>query len=394
MGGFGFFFWIICTRIFTPDEVGIGTTLISSMSLISFISLLGFNSTFVRFLPNSKNRSSDINTGSILVTCTALFISIIYVLLIPYITPKLGLIHSNIWYSICFIIMVALSSLGSLTDSIFIAYRSAQYSLITNGLIMSGSRLILPLVFAGIGAYGVFTASGLAVSIGMMAGVMFLIHKFNFRPNLIIDTIFLKKVFHYSFTNYIGTLLSIIPTFILPIIIIHNLGPSAAGYYYLAFMIINLLYAVSASISSSLFAEGSYGEDMLKVLLKRSVTILVIILVPASIILAMFGPFILQIFGKSYSNGGSSVIVMLSLGSPFVAIYNLSGALLKIRQQMYSVLFTNLTYAVTICLLSILWIDKGLTWVAIAWNLGNFIAGTLAFLLIFIYKHHPTPKQD
>src|ERR1019366_5408175 len=71
---FGFFFWLIATHIFTPADIGVGTTLISAMMLISFVSLLGFNSTFVRILPNSNNRNNEINTGSILVISAAAII--------------------------------------------------------------------------------------------------------------------------------------------------------------------------------------------------------------------------------------------------------------------------------------------------------------------------------
>lgn len=390
MGGFGFFFWIICTHIFTPEQIGLGTTLISAMTLISFISLLGFNSTFVRFLPNSQTRNEEINTGFTLVMLTAGITTIVYIFFIPIFTPQLEFLHENLWYSLSFIIIVILTSINSLTDSIFIAYRKAQYNLLTDGIIISITKLILPLLFVSIGAYGIFMASGLATTIGMLASTLFLIFKFNYRPQIKIDTLIINKLFHYSFTNYIANLLAITPTLILPIIIINHLGASAAGYYYLAFMVINLLYTISASISQSLFAEGSYGDSMLRSLFKRSVIILVAILVPSGIILTIFGPLVLNFFGKSYSAGGSSVMIILTIAGPAVAGYNLGTALLRIRRQIYSLLTINVLYATSIILLTIYWVDKGLVWVAIAWTIGNTVAAILAFLSIFLYRQNPT----
>ena len=183
----GFFFWLIATHIFTPDQIGIGTALISAMTLISFVSLLGFNNTFVRILPNSKNRNNEVNTGSILVISTAAIISIAYTWLVPYAAPKLDIIHANIWYTVGFALLVALASINSLTDSIFIAYRSAEYAFITDAIFASGSKLFLPLLFVGLGAYGVFISAGLASSIGMVASVLFLIFKFGYRPEWKID---------------------------------------------------------------------------------------------------------------------------------------------------------------------------------------------------------------
>jgi len=393
MGLFGFVFWMICTRLFTPEQIGLGTTLISAMSLISLISLLGFNSTFVRFLPNSTTRNEDINSGSIVVIATASVIALFYTILIPYITPSLDIIHANIGYSLLFIVLVVLATANSLIDSIFVAYRSTQYSLITNGFVVSISKLILPALLVGFGAYGVFASSGLASSVGMMVGLFFLVKKFNYRPHLTINKNVLKKFFNYSFTNYIANLVNLLPTYVLPIIIINHLGASAAGYYFLAFMIINLLYTISGSVCQSLFAEGSYDGNELKDLLKRSVTILISLMVPAGIILAVFGPSVLHFFGKSYSTGGGNVIIILAIAAPVVAGYNLGTVLLRINHHMRALIITNIAYASTICILTYMWVDKGLSWVAIAWAIGNLVASIISFFSIYILRSKNTYSQ-
>jgi O-antigen/teichoic acid export membrane protein len=387
----GFLFWLIAAHIFTSDQIGVGTALISAMTLISFVSLLGFNSTFVRVLPNSKNRNEEINTGSILVISTAAILAIFYIWLIPYITPSLAIVHANFWYMAGFVVMVALASINALTDSIFIAYRAAQYNLITDGLFTSGSKILLPFIFLGLGAYGVFASAGLAASIGMVASITFLVVKFGYRPEWKINKVALKNVFSYLSANYVANLVNIIPTLILPIIILDHLGATAAANYYLAFAVINLLYAVSISVSQSLFAEGSYGEDTLRDLLKHAAIILGAIMIPAAAILGGFGPFILGFFGKSYSEGGARTIVILAIASPLVAAYNIGNTLLKIRRQIRGLITVNVAYALTVSGLAILLINKGLTWVALAWTAGNFIAAALAFLFIFLNRQRATP---
>lgn len=387
MSALGFFFWLICAHIFTPGQIGVGTALISAMTLISFMSLLGFNSTFVRILPNSQDRDKEINTGSTLVISTAAILAIVYVWLVPFIAPKLGIIHENFWYAAGFVIAVSLSSINSLTDSIFIAYRSAQYNLITDGFITSGVKLFLPLIFIGLGAYGVFAAAGLGVSMGMVASILFLVIKFNYKPQIRIDILTLKKVFNYSFANYIANFLNIVPTLILPIIVIDHLGAPTAAYYYLAFTVIGLLNAIGISISQSLFAEGSRDEFALRSLVKKSAITLVVIMIPAAFIFAIFGPFILGFFGKSYSEGGAGVIVLLALAAPITAAYAFGTVLLRIAHQVYSLVLVNIVYAAIISGLAFLWVDKGLSWVAIAWIVGNLIATILAFFFIGQNRH-------
>ena len=394
MGAFGFFFWIICTHLFTPAQIGIGTTLISAMTLISLASLLGFNTTFIRFLPNSQNRNDAINTGSLLVISMAALLAIAYIILIPTITPQLEIIRQNIWYALGFIAIVASVSITSLTDSIFISFRSTHFNLLTNGLTVGIMKLILPMLFVGFGAYGVFAAFGLAASFGTIVAILFLYFKFEYRPQLKIDVSILKKVFSYSFTNYFVNLTNISPALVLPIIVINRLGADAAAYYYLAFMIINLLYTVSGSVSQSLFAEGSHAGNNLRNLIRNSLVILASIMLPAGIILALFGPLVLQFFGKSYSAGGSDVIVLLALAAPAVAAYNLGSSLLRIRQQTRSLLIASITYSALIISLSLLWADKGLVWIAVAWMAGNTAAAIVSFFAIYLYRHHPTPVPN
>ncbi len=393
MGALGFVFWLISTRIFTPEEIGLGTTMVSAMSLISLVSLFGLNSTLIRFLPTSKNKNGKINTAFTLVTITSILFAIIYIYLIPLISPKLIELTNNKVYVLGFIIITVLSSINSLTDSVFIALRSAQFSLITNGFIVGISKLFLPLFFSGLGAYGVFGSSGLAIGIGAISSIIILIYKFSYVPKPILELEVFKKIFEYSSVNYVGSILSLFPSLLIPIIIVNKLGAAESGYYFLCFMIINMLYAVSSSISQSLFAEGSYGEVELAMLVKKSVKLLLILLIPASLVLTFIGPYILSFFGEEYKLGGSNVIIILSVFSPIVAMYNIGNTLLKIRRQMYSIVIINIIYASTICALTFLWVNKGLEWVAISWVIGNLVAGLLSFLMIYIYRHLPTPRE-
>jgi O-antigen/teichoic acid export membrane protein len=387
----GFFFWLIVAHVFNPDEVGIGTTLISAMTLISSISLLGFNSTFIRVLPTSDNRNNQINTGSILVIITAALMAGIYILLVPYIVPKLDIVEQNGWYVAGFIVMVALASINSLTDSIFIAYRSAKYTLMTDGVVTAGTKLLLPLFFIGLGAYGVFASAGLAAALGMVASILYLIFLFGYKPEFRIDKKTLKSVFRYSFVNYIANLLSIIPTLILPIIIIDSLGAASEADYYLAFMIASLIYAISVAVSQSLFAEGSYGSSSLRKLLKDSSILLAVLTVPAALLFIFLGPIILGFFGKSYNLGGSSIVILFALAAPIVAGYNIAGSLLRIRHQINALLIMDFLYAISVIGFTIFWVGKGLEWVGIAWLAGNFIAVLFGFVVLFLNRKNPTP---
>jgi len=56
MAVFVFFFWVINARLYSAEQVGIGTTLISIMTLISSFSILGLENGLIRYLPKSERK--------------------------------------------------------------------------------------------------------------------------------------------------------------------------------------------------------------------------------------------------------------------------------------------------------------------------------------------------
>ncbi len=379
--GLGFGFWILCAHLFTPEQIGQSSALLSAMTMISYCSLLGFNSTFIRYLPTSKQRSEKINTGLILVLGTGLVLALGYALLIPVVTPQLSFVHDSLPLTLGFIVMAGFAAINLLTDSIFVAYRAAKYNLYVY-VVMSTIKLALPLAFLGLGGYGVFAAQGAAGILALVLSLYYLARHFSYRPMAKVDKAIVRLVFRFSSGNYVANLLNVLPAVLLPIIVLGKLGAAAAGYFYLAFMVANLLYTTAYAVSQSLFAEGSYDNAGLRQLVKRSVIILSALMIPGAILLAILGPFLLQIFGKSYSNEAGSLIVVLALAGPAVAFYITTTVLLRIKKLILPLNIVNAVYLVSIIGLALLWADQGLSAMAWAWLVGHAVSGMLALLYL------------
>lgn len=372
--GLGFAFWILSAHLFQPEKIGQSSALISAMTMIAYFSLLGFNSTFIRYLPASKQRNQKINTGIILVLGTGLLLALGYVMLLPVIAPELKFVRDSWAMSAGFVIMGGFAAINLLTDSIFIAYRASKYNLYVYAF-MSSVKLALPVFLVGLAGYGVFAAQGFANIMALALSLYYLSRHFGYKPVAVVNRQIVRQVFRFSSGNYIANLLNILPPVVLPIIILGQLGAAQAGYFYLAFMVANLLYTVAYSVSQSLFAEGSYGEMKLRRLVKRSALILGAIMIPGSLALMLVGPFLLKIFGGSYSTEAGQLIVVLAAAGPAVAFYITTTVLLRINKQLSSLIIVNVIYAVIITGLSFVWAERGLPWVAWAWLIGHFVSG-------------------
>ncbi len=374
MAAFGFVFWLIAAHLYQPSQVGIASTLVSSMNFITYLCLLGFNSTFIRFLPHSKKRDEQIDTGLILVFCTAIVITSLYVILAPLFAPKLGLLHSHPLYGITYVILCTGATINLITDSVFIAYRAAVYNFFVDGVAGSSIQLLLPIAFVSLGAFGIYAAQGIAATCAMILSLIFMIRKFNYKPRFKINKEVLKEVFHYSSGNYVASLLNTAPTIVLPIIVLDTLGAAPAGYYYLAFMMANVLYAVSYAVAQSLFAEGSTNEEELRRLVRRAARFTMLLIIPAAIGLVILGPILLDFFGKTYSAHATHLLYVLAVAGPIMGGVGICSIIMRITKQTKSLMSINTAYVIATCGSGLLLIHKGLVWAGVAWLIGQVVS--------------------
>ncbi len=382
---FGFGFWLLSAHLYSAGQIGIASALISASTFIAYFSLLGFNSTFIRFLPTSKRRNDEINTGLLLVLAMSLILASAYIFALPRFAPQLMMLIGHNWHIIGFVLLSAAAAANLLTDSVFIAYRASGYNLLIYS-IQSATKLALPVALIALGAFGVFAASGLAAAIALGLSLYFMARSFKYRPSLHISRQVIKQVRYYSSGNYLASLFNITPTLILPIVIVDRIGAAAAGYYYLAFMLANLIYTVAYSVAQALFAEVSHEENRFEQLLPKGAAILAAIMIPVALLLALAGPTALDVFGRTYNTQAHKVIVILALAAPVVAANVLGGVSLRISRHIPALVVSNLVYALTTCGLAFVWSTRGLTWVAGAWLVGNLVAAIISFSAL-AYSH-------
>ena len=329
----GFFFWMINTHLYSSEQVGLGTTLISIMTLISSFSILGLGNGLIRYLPLSDRKNRKINTSFTLVVIMSILISAVYLIFLKTFSPKLLFIRENIIYSLLFILFIIFSSLNIISESVFVAHRSSKFVLIKN-TVLSIIKLIMPAILIALGAYGIFASVGIATSIAFLAALVILILRFNYLPKPVIDKNVIMKMTKFSLGNYTAGLIGGLPTMILPILITNLIGAKFSAYFYMDIMIVNLLYIVPLATSHALFAEGSCSETELKVHLKKAIKIISVIIIPAIIIISLLGNYILFIFGKEYSIEGFNLLRFLTISGIFISINTIGGAILNIKYRV------------------------------------------------------------
>jgi O-antigen/teichoic acid export membrane protein len=381
----GFVFWTINARIFSADEVGIGTTLISVMTLISSFCLFGLGSSLVKYLPTSDKKNETINSSFMIVILTSVVAALGFLYFLKTFSPALVFIRENLVYAFIFVIFIVFASLNTLSENVFIAYRSSRYVFIKN-VIFSIVKLLLPFVLIVFGAYGIFMAFGFAVAVAFIFGLIFLVLNFNYLIKPVINSEVVRQMAKFSLSNYAAGFIGGLPGLLLPLIITNSIGSRFSAYYYMDMMIANILYVIPIAASQSLFAEGALAEIAVRLHLTKTIKIISLLLIPAIILTFLFGKYILLIFGKNYSTEGMLLLQLLSFSAIFISISTTINVILNIRHKMKLLLVLNLLGTAVILTLSLDFIRYNLMGLGWGWLIGQGIEAAIGIIIVWKYK--------
>jgi O-antigen/teichoic acid export membrane protein len=381
LGAFGFVFWIIVARLYKTEDVGIATTLISIMALLSSFTLMGLSSSLTRYLPKSANKNELINSSFVIVTLVALITSVIFLLGLPVFSPQLSFIRSNLFYIISFTIFLIFYSWNSLVESISMAFRAASNILLKN-IIISILKLMLPFALIIFGAYGIFASTASAVTLGVSAGLVILLLKFKIRPSISVNVSLVKETSAYSFANYMVGFMFNMPSLILPVIILNVLSARYAAYYYVASMIQSILLIIPSATAQALLTEGAYNEAALKKHVMKAMITILAILVPATSVIILFGNILLQFFGRDYAVDALQFLQLYSFSTIFTSLLLIANAVMNIKHRIKSLVILNVLAAILTLSLSCAFISGKLVGIGWGWTLGQAIAGLVSIYFI------------
>lgn len=376
---FGFFFWTIAAHFYVPKEVGLASTLISSVNLLVTISSLGFGIAFVRFLPIEKNKREIINSCLTSSGLLILILSLLFCLVADSFVRDLSFLH-NIFYLSSFSIFSLFTLHNAYLDQIYVSQKVSFFTFLKN-LIQSVLKVgfLFPLVF--LGAFGIFSSFGLAMIVSFFASFLYFMRKaipgYSFFLSLNIGKT--EGLIRFAFANYIATLLSGMPAMLFPLIITGTISAEMTAYFYVAWMIGNLLFFIPTSIAFNFLAEGTQGGE-LGPKVKQAIWFSYLLLIPGVLIVGGGAHYLLILFGKSYAQQGTLLLRILAVASLFVAINSIGVARLNLLGKVSSVVLINGFIAIITIGAGYLLLQKiGLSGIGVAFLVSHFII-TLLFI--------------
>lgn len=372
----GFLFWILVARNYSSHQIGLATSLFSLTNLVSSFSLLGFNVGLMRHLPESDIKNEKISSVMMIISIVSAFLAMIAIAGLNIFSKPLLFVRENYIYTVLFIIFTVINTLNLVSESIFVSFRAAVHVLL-KVILQNVVKLILLFFLVVLGAFGIYLVLSISnlFAIIYAFAVLSIFYKVVYKPR--IDVHAVRKMAYVSFGTYISGLTSIVPAYVLPLIITSAVTPSDTAYYYIVAATINILFVIPQVITQNLLVEGSYEKEKIKTHLQKASRLIAIILIPSIVVMIFFGHYILIIFGKQYSANGNGLLQLLAISAIISGMNYILGTLLTMYEHIKFLIVINAAGSILLIISSYILLKFGIIGIGYA----TLVTQTLLLIL-------------
>jgi len=312
---FGFVYWIIAAREFSPQAVGYGAAGVSAMTLLGTIGMFGLGTMLIGELPRRRERGGLVTASLAASALGSLALGLGFGLVAGATSDRFPEISGTPARLALFAAGVALTGATLVLDESTIGLMRGGVQLSRN-LAMSFIKLIaLPVV-----AVVLHDAFGVGLLLAWVLGTLL-----SLAPAVIMLRRGGSRVFHrpdWTLLRRLGkvamahnwlNLAIATPPKVIPVLVIVVVSPSANAAFYVAWMLASFLFMVPASLSIVLFAIASATPEVIAEKLRFVLRLSVVIGIPAMAVLALGAHFLLSIFGASYVHLATVPLLLLIL---------------------------------------------------------------------------------
>lgn len=353
--GFGVVFWIAAARMFSKEDVGRDTALISTMLFLSSISQLNLTNGFNRFVPVAGIRTRRlVLTGYVATAATACLASTVFVLGVNLWAPRLSLLQDHWLYAVWFVLGTVIWTIFALQDAVLTGLGEARWVLIENifyGLVKLGLLVTVAVALPVLGVYAAWTLP-LFVLVVAVNGLIFK-RMVPERTHAPLESIDARTIRHYVGFDMVATLMLSATIGLMPVIMLSIIGPSASAYLYLSWTIAYTLYLISIGVGMSFVTETSKSPERIVEFARKMIKHSLRIVAPLAIVIALSAPFVLRIYGPAYSNHATRLLQLLTLSAIPNAVTATYLSITRVQRRMKAVIATTAALAVGVLVISV-----------------------------------------
>lgn len=380
MAGAGAVFWVIAARLASPSEVGLAGSLVAAGDSLALFAQLGLNIAVLRTMPISTRQAGDVLTTSLVVVVAGTLFALGYVLLLPVTSPRLADVLSSPWAIAAYALLVAMTALNVLSDSVFLGINRVLTYLRLNGVLLGVVKCALPFALAGAGAFGLYSSVGIAIAVCGLASVWVILRHVSGSRTLRPSPELLANR-GFAAAGYATYVLTVLPLLVFPLIVINSLGSAKGGSWFISYQVVTLLNAVILAVSNSTYAESERATHDRHLVVRKGGLTLLVCSVAGCLAMVVLAPLFLRIFGAHYVDSGTATLRVLALATVGAA-FNYWGMIrLRLASNLVAMVAVQVVSTTVMLVLATSLASHGTVWVAASWGIGHAVGGVLGLLV-------------
>lgn len=385
----GVVYWITAAHVYSAEDIGVNSAVISAMMFLAGISHLNLMSALMRFIPGAGRATGRFVRRSYLISITlAAVVSFIFIRGLGLWMPSLGFLGSQPLFTPLFMLATMAWCIFVLQDSVLTALRQATWVPIENTA-FALAKIALLIAAAGVlPRYGIFASWTIALAFTLLPTntliFRYLIPRHVRAARQREAPLVPRQIVRYVAADYVGSLFWLSSTTLTPLLVTQLAGAAANGYFFLAWQIGYSLYLVSPNMGSSLIVEAANDPEKLGVYSYRVLLQTARIIVPAAVVVALLAPYGLRLFGNSYASEATTLLRLLALSAIPNIVTSLYICVARVQRRMRSVVVVLASLCILVLSLSALQLRLfGITGVGLAWLESQTIVAAVLFATRF-----------
>lgn len=316
--GLGFVYWWLASRYFPAAVVGFASATISAMNLLGTIGVMGLGTLLIGELPRQPTqRGALISTALAITGVLSGLLALLFALIAPAVSLEFRVLSGDGTTVLLFVAGVVLTAVTLVLDQALIGLLRGNLQLWRNTLFAVLKLAVLAALGywssdgTGLGIYTTWTLGNLLSLLGL-AGIALRSrrHMQTIRPQWSL----LRRLPGAALSHHALNLALQLPGLGLPIIVTALLSAALNASFYMAWLMLHLVFAIPYTLTTVLYAVGAADRTAFAQKMRLTLGLATLLGVLSNLILWLSADQIMGLFGPSYAADAAWTLRIMGLG--------------------------------------------------------------------------------
>lgn len=312
-------FWLLATRAFAPQEVGLAAAAASAMMLCIQFALLGTDWAAIGLYP--QHRASPAVLFRVALTVVGgggLAAGSLFLLLASQGLHELRVVATTPLFAAPFVAACALGATLMMADSLSVAMWRPRHILgrsLAVGACTLGALAALVIFSSNRSAERLFSCWLVGYAGASVLNALYLHRAVSFwREKAISARISVQRLLRAGLPNYALSLAEQAPGLVMPVVVTELLSAETNAYWYTIWLGAASIYVVPGAAAAALFAEISDARVRLGRAVRRTLAVALVLGGVGAAVLAALAHRVLTVFGDAYAAAAATPLRILLIG--------------------------------------------------------------------------------